>query len=67
MGLFAVVNFFPLLFSTVFPADPVQVGLRTMPAGMANNIGAIICNTSLSIFKKRNREILLAATVIMSK
>lgn len=67
MGLMAVVNFFPLMFSTVFSADPLQVGLRTLAPGMANNIGAIIINTSLSYFKKYNRELLLFATVIMSK
>ncbi|KIV93428.1 hypothetical protein PV10_04641 [Exophiala mesophila] len=66
MGLMAVVNFFPLMFSTVFTADPLQVGLRTLAPGMANNIGAIIINTSLSYFKKYNRELLLLATVIMT-
>ncbi|KAL6243042.1 hypothetical protein RBB50_010142 [Rhinocladiella similis] len=66
MGLFAVTTFFPLLYSTVFPADPVQVGLRTLAPSMANNIGAIVCNTSLSLFKKRNREVLLIATIIMT-
>ena len=67
MGLFAVVNFFPLLYSTVFPADPVQVGLKTLAPSMMNNVGAIIFNTSLSAFKKHNREVLLVATIIMSK
>ena len=66
MNFYAMLNFFPLEFSTVFDPDPVKVGLRGLAPGLSTTFGAVIANAALSWFKGHNREILLAGCVIMS-
>lgn len=66
MNFYAMLNFFPLEFSTVFKPDPVRVGLRGLAPGIGTTIGAVLANAALSWLKGHNREILLAGCIIMS-
>jgi hypothetical protein len=66
MNFYALLNFFPLLFSDVFPPDPVQVGLKGLAPGLSTTLGAVFVNAALSWFKGHNRELLIFSTVIMS-
>jgi len=67
MNFYAMLNFFPLEFSTVFSPDPVKVGLRGLGPGLSTTAGAVFANAALSWFKGHNREILLFGCVTMSK
>jgi hypothetical protein len=67
MNFYALLNFFPLLFSMVFKPDPVQVGLKGLPPGLSTTFGAVFVNAALSWFKGHNRELLVFATVFMSR
>ena len=67
MNFSALLNFFPVMFQSVFEPDPVQIGLKGIPPALATTFGAVVVNASLSWFKGWNREILLTCVVIMSK
>ncbi|KAH0845698.1 hypothetical protein AYO21_05907 [Fonsecaea monophora] len=66
MNFYAMLNFFPLVYSTVFEPDPVHVGLRGLGPGLSTTFGAVFANAALSWFKGHNREILLAGCIIMT-
>ncbi|OCT47870.1 putative major facilitator superfamily transporter [Cladophialophora carrionii] len=66
MNFYAMLNFFPLAFSSIFDPDPVKVGLRGLAAGLSTTFGAVIANAALSWFKGHNRELLLAGCIIMT-
>ena len=67
MNFFALLNFFPLMFSAVFEPDPVQIGLKGLAPAFSTTFGAVSVNAALSWFPGWNRELLLFSTVIMSK
>ena len=50
MNFYSLLNFFPLEFSSVFPPDPVQVGLKGLAPGLSTTIGATVVNAALSWF-----------------
>ncbi|KAK5090250.1 hypothetical protein LTR05_000421 [Lithohypha guttulata] len=66
MNFYALLNFFPLMFSAVFEPDPVQIGLKGLAPAFSTTFGAVFTNAALTWFKGNNRELLLAATVIMT-
>ena len=66
MNFYSILNFFPLEFSTVFPPDPVQVGLKGLAPAISIVIGATCINASLSYLKGYNREIVVVSCVIMT-
>jgi hypothetical protein len=66
MNFFVPLNFFPLLFSQVFPPDPVQVGLKGLAPGLSTTFGAVLVNAALSWFKGHNRELHVFATVLVA-
>ncbi|KIY03036.1 uncharacterized protein Z520_01502 [Fonsecaea multimorphosa CBS 102226] len=66
MNFYAMLNFFPLVYSTVFDPNPVHVGLRGIAPGLSTTFGAVVANAALSWFKGHNREILLAGCIIMT-
>lgn len=67
MNFFALLNFFPILFSAVFDPDPVQIGLKGIPPAFSTTFGAVFTNAALTWFKGWNRELLLCAVIIMSE
>jgi hypothetical protein len=66
MNFYSLLNFFPLEFASVFPPDPVQVGLKGLAPGLSTTIGATFVNAALSWFPGHNRELLLVSTIIMT-
>jgi len=67
MSFYSLLNFYPLLYSTVYDPAPVKVGVRALGVSLCTTFGAISFNALLSFSKGRAREILLTGAVIMSK
>ncbi|TVY93015.1 putative MFS-type transporter [Lachnellula willkommii] len=55
-----------LLEVDVYGHDPVQVGLRGLPVAFCVMVGAVINLSCLSIFKGRNKELLIISCVLMT-
>ncbi|OCL05057.1 MFS general substrate transporter [Glonium stellatum] len=66
MNFFSLLNFFPVTFSTIYDADPVQIGLKGLSPALSTTFGAILFNSMLSAFRAYSREMLLIALVIMT-
>jgi hypothetical protein len=66
MDFYALLNFFPILFKDVFEKDPVKIGLKGIPPALSTTFGAVFTNAALSWFKGWNRELLLAACILMT-
>jgi Fungal trichothecene efflux pump (TRI12) len=65
MNFFSLLNFWPLLISTVYNTNPVHVGLRGFIPGLMTTVGAIFFNALLSTFPGGARWILLVASGIL--
>ncbi|KAF2429064.1 putative major facilitator superfamily transporter [Tothia fuscella] len=65
MNFFSVLNFWPLMISEVWEADPVQVGLRGLAPGLSVTIGAIFFNSMLSTWQGGAKYILFIAAGIL--
>lgn len=50
----------------VYGHNPVMVGLRTFPAGFAIMLGAVIVLFLLSVFRGRNKELMIVSSIIMT-
>lgn len=50
----------------VYGHDPLQVGLRTLPGGVAIMVGCVITLWLLSVFRGRNKELMIFSSVIMT-
>lgn len=55
-----------LLEVDVYGHDPVEVGLRGLPVAFCVMVGAVINLSCLSIFKGRNKEIMIISCVLMT-
>jgi hypothetical protein len=65
-NFFSTLNFWPLMISNVWNADPVHVGLRGLAPGLSVTIGAIFFNSMLSTWKGGSKWILVIASVIIT-
>lgn len=65
-NFFSFLMFWPTQAFNVYGHDPVMVGLRVFPAGMAIMIGACITLWLLSVFRGRNKELMIAASCLMT-
>jgi hypothetical protein len=66
MNFFSVLNFWPLMISSVWNPDPVRVGLRGLAPGLSVTIGAIFFNSMLSTWKGGNKWVLCIASAILT-
>jgi len=66
MNFFSILNFFPVVFTSVYEPDPVRIGLRAIGPAFTTAIGAILFNAALSVFPGRAREVLLVAVLLMT-
>jgi hypothetical protein len=66
MNFFSVLNFWPLMISSVWNPDPVQVGLRGFAPGLSVTIGAIFFNSMLSTWKGGAKWVLFLASVLLT-
>lgn len=62
----AILNFFPVTFSSVYDPVPVQIGLRGLGPALTTALGAIGFNAALSAFPSHTREVLLVAVLLMT-
>ncbi len=67
MSFYSLLNFYPLLYSTVYDPEPVKVGVRALGVSLCVTFGAIMFNAMLSFSEGHAREVLLTGAVIMSK
>ncbi len=58
--------FWPTQAFNVYGHDPVQVGLRTFVPGMSIMLGACTTLWLLSVFRGRNKELMIFSSVIMT-
>ncbi|KAI5809403.1 fungal trichothecene efflux pump [Pyronema omphalodes] len=65
-NFFSVLMFWPTQAFNVYGHDPVGVGIRGIPVGFGILAGAVICLVLLSVFRGRNRELMIAASVLMT-
>ncbi|TVY57147.1 Trichothecene efflux pump TRI12 [Lachnellula cervina] len=62
----SLLMFWPTQSFNVYGHDPVEVGLRGLPVAFCVMVGAVINLSCLSIFKGRNKEIMIISCVLMT-
>jgi energy-coupling factor transporter transmembrane protein EcfT len=65
-NFFSVLMFWPTQAFNVYGHDPFGVGIRGIPVGFGILAGAVICLVLLSVFRGKNRELMIAASVLMT-
>lgn len=65
-SFFSYLMFWPTQAFNVYGHDPVQVGLRVLPGGVAILVGACVCLWLLSVFRGRNKELMILSSVMMT-
>ncbi|RFU25396.1 hypothetical protein B7463_g10932, partial [Scytalidium lignicola] len=65
-NFFSILMFWPTQAFNVYGHDPVGVGLRGLPVGFSILAGACIVLWSLSVFRGRNKELMIASSVLMT-
>ncbi|KAF3905597.1 hypothetical protein AA313_de0209373 [Arthrobotrys entomopaga] len=65
-NFFSVIMFWPTQAFNVYGHDPVGVGVRGIPVGFSILAGAVIVLWLLSVFSGKNRELMIASSVIMT-
>jgi hypothetical protein len=67
MYYYSLINFFPIVYESVYNPNPVQVGLKGLAPGFSVTFGAVGVNALLSLWKGHNRELLLVSAIMMSR
>jgi hypothetical protein len=65
-NFFSYLMFWPTQAFNVYGHDPAMVGLRIFPGGMAIMVGACIVLWLLSVFRGRNKELMIGACCMMT-
>jgi hypothetical protein len=65
-NFFSIIMFWPTQAFNVYGHDPVGVGIRGIPVGFSILAGACIVLWSLSVFRGRNKELMIASSIIMT-
>ncbi|KAI5853600.1 putative MFS drug efflux pump [Tricharina praecox] len=65
-NFFSILMFWPTQAFNVYGHDPVQVGIRGIPVGFGILVGAVLCLWLLSVFRGRNRELMIVSSVLMT-
>jgi hypothetical protein len=65
-NFFSILMFWPTQAFNVYGHDPIGVGLRGIPTGFSILAGAVIVLWCLSVFKGRNRELMIINSVTMT-
>ncbi|KAK3654672.1 hypothetical protein LTR56_003945 [Elasticomyces elasticus] len=65
-NFFSILMFWPTQAFNVYGHDPVGVGIRGLPVGFAILAGCCIVLWLLSAFRGHNRELLIAASILMT-
>lgn len=65
-NFFGYLMFWPTQAFNVYGHDPWQVGLRLFPGGMAILTGACVVLWLLSVFRGRNKELMIVSCILMT-
>ncbi|RQM04983.1 hypothetical protein DH86_00003739, partial [Scytalidium sp. 3C] len=65
-NFFSILMFWPTQAFNVYGHDPVGVGIRGLPVGFAILTGAVIVLWCLSVFRGRNKELLIISSILMT-
>lgn len=66
MNFFAYLMFWPTQSFNVYGHNPVDVGVRNLPGGIAILAGACIVLYLLSKFRGRNKELMIISAILMT-
>lgn len=62
----SLIAFWPTQAYNVYGHDPVMVGVRAIPIGMALMVGAVVVLYLLSVFRGANRSLMVFSSVLMT-
>src|SRR3954452_10184083 len=65
-NFFSIIMFWPTQAFNVYGHDPVGVGIRGIPVGFSILVGACTVLWCLSVFRGRNKELMIASSVLMT-
>lgn len=65
-NFFSIIMFWPTQAFNVYGHDPVGVGIRGIPVGFSILTGAVIVLWCLSIFRGRNKELMIISSILMT-
>ena len=65
-NFFSIIMFWPTQAFNVYGHDPVGVGIRGIPVGFSILAGACIVLWCLSVFRGRNKELMIISSVLMT-
>lgn len=65
-NFFSIIMFWPTQAFNVYGHDPVGVGIRGIPVGFSILAGAVIVLWCLSVFKGRNKELMIVSSILMT-
>ncbi|TVY81273.1 Trichothecene efflux pump TRI12 [Lachnellula suecica] len=65
-NFFSIIMFWPTQAFNVYGHDPVGVGIRGIPVGFSILLGAVIVLWCLSVFKGRNKELMIVSSILMT-
>ena len=66
MIFFAYLMFWPTQSFNVYGHDPIAVGVKLLPGGMAILAGACVTLWLLSVFRGRNKELMIMSSILMT-
>jgi hypothetical protein len=67
MNFYAVLGFFPVMLQSLYPPDPIEIGVRGLGYPLAILVGACVVNALLSYTNGHVRWMLFTSAAIMSK
>lgn len=65
-NFFSIIMFWPTQAFNVYGHDPIGVGLRGLPVGFSILAGAFIVLWCLSVFRGRNKELMIISSIMMT-
>ena len=65
-NFFSIIMFWPTQAFNVYGHDPVGVGIRGIPVGFSILAGAVIVLWCLSVFRGRNKELMIVSSILMT-
>jgi len=65
-NFFSIIMFWPTQAFNVYGHDPVGVGIKGIPVGFSILAGAVIVLWCLSVFRGRNKELMIVSSILMT-
>jgi hypothetical protein len=65
-NFFSIIMFWPTQAFNVYGHDPVGVGIRGIPVGFSILLGAVVVLWLLSVFRGRNKELMIVSSILMT-